>query len=61
VTDHHAKPQEGREISRDELVPDEHGNTYITFSDGTGAVHTADGWILVVENEEEVESHDHDA
>jgi hypothetical protein len=51
VTDHHAKPQEGRTISRDELVPDEHGNSYITFGDGTGAVHTAEGWFLVEEDD----------
>jgi hypothetical protein len=34
------------------IVPDEHGNTFITFGDGTGAVHTAQGWIMVSEDDE---------
>jgi isoleucyl-tRNA synthetase len=36
-------------IDASELIPDEYGNTYITFGDGTGAVHTAQGWIMVKE------------
>lgn len=32
--------------------PDEHGNDYITFGDGTGAVHTEDGWFMVEEGDE---------
>lgn len=29
--------------------PDEHGTEYITFGDGTGAVHTEDGWFMIDE------------
>jgi hypothetical protein len=33
------------------LCPDEHGNTYITFGDGTAAVHVAPGreWVYITE------------
>lgn len=33
-------------------IPDEHGNSYITFGDGTGAVHTVHGWVMVREDED---------
>lgn len=33
------------------LFPDAHGNTYITFGDGTAAVHVAPGdeWVYIEE------------
>lgn len=40
-------PAAGRTIEPHEQVPDEHGNSVITFGDGTGAVHTAEGWFMV--------------
>jgi len=33
------------------ITRDEHGNWYVTFSDGTGAVHTEAGWFMVIESE----------
>lgn len=33
------------------ITRDEHGNWYVTFSDGTGAAHTGAGWFMVIESE----------
>lgn len=39
-------------VTAEEIVPDEHGNWHVTFGDGTAAVHTKYGWILVKDEDE---------
>ena len=50
--DEPTQPAAEHVIHSSAIVPDKHGNTYITFGDGTGAVHTVRGWIMVQEGDE---------